>query len=60
MTSYTRKTRDLYRIYTNYGYGWEKEITADTMKDAQYQKREYLLAGRTLLESNAGARCYNI
>lgn len=45
MISYTRKTRDIWRIYTNYGYGWEEESTADTMKDAQYQKREYLLAG---------------
>lgn len=45
MTNYKRKTRDIWRIYTNYGYGWEEESTADTMKEAQYQKREYLLAG---------------
>ena len=60
MTNYTRKTHTIYRIYTNYGYGWEEESTADTMKDAQYQKREYLLAGARAVIISKKRRGYSI
>ena len=40
--TYERKTRDEYEIVTNYGYGWEIEVTEDTVKEARKRKREYL------------------
>lgn len=40
--AYERKTRDEYEIVTNYGYGWEIEVTEDTVKEARKRKREYL------------------
>lgn len=54
MNNYKRKTYDIYRIYTNYGYGWEEESTADTMKDAKYQMKEYLLAGAKAVKISRG------
>lgn len=40
--AYERKTRDEYEIVTNYGYGWEVELTEDTAEEARERKREYL------------------
>ena len=40
--AYERKTRDEYEIVTNYGYGWEVEVTEDTVEEARKRKREYL------------------
>ena len=39
---YTRKTTDEYHIITNYGYGWEHELTEDTLKEAKVRVKEYL------------------
>lgn len=39
---YKRKTYDEYEIETNYGYGWEVELTESTMKEAKQRKREYM------------------
>lgn len=39
---YTRKTRDVWHVVTNYGYGWETECTEYTLKDAKQTKREYM------------------
>ena len=39
--AYTRKTKDVYNIVTNYGYGWEVECTEDTYKEAKQRLKEY-------------------
>lgn len=38
---YKRKTKDIYIIMTNYGYGWEEESSADSLKEAMEQAKEY-------------------
>lgn len=38
---YVRKTRDVYHLMTNYGYGWENETDEYTLKDAKRVLREY-------------------
>lgn len=40
--SYKRKTRDIYQIVTNYGYGWEVECEELTLKDAKKTYRDYI------------------
>lgn len=47
--AYERKTRDEYEIVTNYGYGWEVEVTEDTVEEARKRKREYLENARGLV-----------
>jgi hypothetical protein len=39
--TYKRKTRDEWLIVVNYGFGWERELTAETWKAAQEQLRTY-------------------
>lgn len=39
---YTRKTKDVYYLVTNYGYGWEEEVSYDTPKEAKQGKKEYI------------------
>jgi len=39
--AYTRKTKDVYNIVTNYGNGWEVECTEDTYKEAKQRLKEY-------------------
>lgn len=39
--AYTRKTRDRWDIMTNYGYGWEAEVSEYTRKEAKQTAREY-------------------
>lgn len=39
--TYERKTKDIYNIVTNYGYGWEVECTEDTYKEAKQRLKEY-------------------
>ena len=39
--AYTRKTKDVYNIVTNYGYGWEFECTEETYKEAKQRLKEY-------------------
>ena len=40
---YQRKTRDVWDIETNYGYGWEVESTYDNKADAKMDFSEYKL-----------------
>lgn len=40
--AYTRKTKDIYNIVTNYGYGWEVECTEETYKEAKQRLKEYM------------------
>ena len=39
--AYVRKTRDVWYIMTNYGYGWECENVELTYADAKRSVREY-------------------
>lgn len=39
--AYIRKTRNVYYIMTNYGYGWECETIEVTRKDAREQAKCY-------------------
>jgi len=39
--AYTRKTKDIYNIVTNYGYGWEVECTEETYEEAKQRLKEY-------------------
>ena len=38
---YTRKTKDIYVLMSNYGYGWEEELTEDTYNEAKEQLKTY-------------------
>ena len=38
---YVRKTKDVYQLWTNYGYGWECEVEEDTRKEIKQRYREY-------------------
>lgn len=40
---YQRKTKDMWDIETNYGYGWEVESTYDNKADAKMDFSEYKL-----------------
>lgn len=41
--TYTRKTKDIYNLYINYGYGhgWELEVQEDTFKELRARIKEY-------------------
>lgn len=39
--SYIRKTKDVYILLSNYGYGWEEEIEEETFKDIKQRLKEY-------------------
>ena len=39
--AYIRKTKDEYILLSNYGYGWEEELTEDTLTEAKEQLRTY-------------------
>ena len=39
--AYTRKTKDVYVLMSNYGYGWEEEIEEDKYKEAKEQLKTY-------------------
>lgn len=39
--AYTRKTKDIYILMSNYGYGWEEETTEETREQAQQTLKEY-------------------
>lgn len=43
MSAYVRKTRDVFELHVNYGYGdgWEHEITEDTYEEALARLAEY-------------------
>lgn len=36
-----RKTKDIYILMSNYGYGWDEELTEDTYKEAKEQLQTY-------------------
>ena len=38
---YQRKTIDTWRLYVNYGQGWEHEITEFSRAEARQRRREY-------------------
>lgn len=39
--AYKRKTRDEWVLLSNYGYGWDEELTEDTYKEAMEQLKTY-------------------
>lgn len=41
MSSYTRKTRDVWHFLVNYGQGWEHETTEATRAEAVAQRKCY-------------------
>ena len=41
MTAYKRKTRDVWNIELNYGYGWESESEYDNYEEAKADLKEY-------------------
>ncbi len=40
--AYVRKTKDVYELVTNYGYGEEVECTYDSIKEAREDFKRYL------------------
>lgn len=36
-----RKTRDEYRLFVDYGQGWEHEVSEDTYREIRARWREY-------------------
>lgn len=38
---YIRKTRDIWEVQVNYGYGWDTETTEETASEAKKQARTY-------------------
>ena len=39
--AYKRKTEDVYILFSNYGYGWDEELTESTYKEAKAQLVTY-------------------
>lgn len=39
--AYVRKTKDVYEIQTNWGYGWDCETTEETWAEAKAQAKCY-------------------
>ena len=39
--AYERKTKDVYILMGNYGYGWEEEVFYDDLKEAKQDLRTY-------------------
>ena len=39
--AYIRKTKDVYVLLSNYGYGWEEELTEETEKEIKEQLKTY-------------------
>lgn len=38
---YTRKTRDEWQLWSDYGQGWEHELSEDSWKEMRARLREY-------------------
>ena len=38
---YKRKTRDVWRLYVDYGQGWEHELDEFTLDEARQIRKEY-------------------
>jgi hypothetical protein len=41
LMTYQRKTRDVWRFYVNYGYGWEHELDEYSLSEIKKRKKEY-------------------
>lgn len=39
--AYQRKTRDVWYVMVNYGYGWEYETAEFTLREARQRLKEY-------------------
>lgn len=39
---YIRKTKDIFILEQNYGYGWEYVLEEDNRKDILQRKKEYI------------------
>lgn len=39
--TYQRKTRDEYRLFVNYGQGWEYEVNEETRVEIRKRAKEY-------------------
>lgn len=39
--AYTRKTKDEWILLSNYGYGWDEELTEDTYAEIRQRLKEY-------------------
>lgn len=39
--AYQRKTRDVWRFYVNYGYGWEHELDEFSLREVRQRQKEY-------------------
>ena len=60
---YVRKTKDVYEVQGNYGYGWDFLTEEETAKEARAQKRCYdenepyphrIVKRRVRIEANGG------
>ena len=40
---YKRKTKDIYELWTNYGYGWECEVREETRAEIKQRYIEYAI-----------------
>ena len=40
--AYQRKTRDIWKLYVDYGYGWEYEIAEYSRTEIRQRQKEYL------------------
>lgn len=38
---YQRKTKDVYVLVSNYGYGWEEEVRYETLAEARNDLKAY-------------------
>lgn len=60
--AYQRKTRDVWRFYVDYGYGWEHEFDEYSLAEIRQRRKEYrencpqhpvkVVKGRERIESN--------
>ena len=41
MSNYQRKTRDEWQMWSNYGYGWEHELSEDSWREMRERLKEY-------------------
>lgn len=39
--AYQRKTRDVWRFYVNYGYGWEHELDEFSLREVRQRQKEH-------------------
>lgn len=39
--SYQRKTRDVYRLFVDYGQGWEHELDEFSLREIRQRQQEY-------------------